>query len=181
MSYVERYSYAGALKSWASSWAYAVRTATSPLVRMVDATVRGREVTHLLGDDYIYNLSWEDPVVDHKVLGLEKDDVICMITTGGDNVLDYLIADPKLIITVDCNAHQNHLLELKMASMKALRREEFFKIFAKSDFELFQRRFSVCVLNQLNSLTRLSCPLTPRLAHATAFFFVRPRRPLPST
>ena len=148
---------------------------------MVDATVRGREVTHLLGDDYIYNLSWEDPVVDHKVLGLEKDDVICMITTGGDNVLDYLIADPKLIITVDCNAHQNHLLELKMASMKALRREEFFKIFAKSDFELFQRRFSVCVLNQLNSLTRLSCPLTPRLAHATAFFFVRPRRPLPST
>lgn len=36
----------------------------------------------MLGDDYIYNLSWEDPVVDHKVLGLGKDDVICMVSTS---------------------------------------------------------------------------------------------------
>ena len=84
---------------------------------------------YLIGEYYIYNLSWEDPKTDIKLYDIKKDNKICMITTGGDNVLDYLIEDPKSIYTYDLNIRQNFLLELKMSCIKELTQEDCFQIF----------------------------------------------------
>ena len=56
-------------------------------------------------ESYIYNLSWEDPKTDIKLYNIKKDSKICMITTGGDNVLDYLIEDPKYICTYELKVY----------------------------------------------------------------------------
>merc|ERR1711991_909887 len=93
-------------------------------------------IFNIVKSNYIYNLSWEDPSVDIKIYGPFKNKNISMITTGGDNVLDYLIEDPKSITTYDLNKHQNWLLELKMACIKCLSREDCLAIFGKGDGEL---------------------------------------------
>ena len=86
-----------------------------------------------INESYIYNLSWEDPKTDIKVYNIKKDSKICMITTGGDNVLEYLIEDPKYICTYDLNKHQNYLLELKMACIKELNHIECLEIFGRNN------------------------------------------------
>eukprot|EP00948_MAST-09A_sp_MAST-9A-sp1_P000927 g927.t1 len=149
MSSVKRYPWGKKSISYCATIGKNIASSLHPVVNMVSKVFTGHNVIELLSQDYIYNLSWEDPQVDHVALDLGPDDKICMITTGGDNVLDYLIADPKHIVTVDCNAHQNYLLEMKMASMKALPQDEFFRIFGESDYELFLQRY-VSIRNHMS-------------------------------
>ena len=68
-------------------------------------------IQNILKYDYIYPLSWEDANVDREVLKINEEDNLICITTGGDNILNYLIDEPKEIITCDFNKHQNFLLE----------------------------------------------------------------------
>ena len=86
----------------------------------------------------IYNISWEDPAVDHKVMHMTKDDVVLTISSAGCNVLDYLCQGPKKIIAVDMNAAQLHTLELKLACIRVLTWEQFFDIWGRSNFEVFK-------------------------------------------
>lgn len=65
--------------------------------------------THYL----IYNTCWEDPRCDRKLLDLDDQSEVVMITSAGCNALDYLLEDPKHIHCVDLNPKQNSLLELK--------------------------------------------------------------------
>jgi len=90
---------------------------------------------------YIYNISWEDPAVDTRVYGIDRGARVCMITTGGDNVLDALIEDVATVLAVDINKHQNWLLELKCAAIASLEWEDCFRIFAKNDYNLFVAKF----------------------------------------
>ena len=99
-------------------------------------------IFNIVKNNYIYNLSWEDPEVDIKIYGPFKDKNISMITTGGDNVLDYLIEDPNSITTYDLNKHQNWLLELKIACLKCLSREDCLEIFGKGNGELFRNNWN---------------------------------------
>lgn len=56
---------------------------------------------------YIYAFTWEDPRVDLEYLNLTKDDTMLVITSAGDNALEYAIAaQPKLIHCVDMNPCQ---------------------------------------------------------------------------
>jgi S-adenosylmethionine:diacylglycerol 3-amino-3-carboxypropyl transferase/ubiquinone/menaquinone biosynthesis C-methylase UbiE len=73
-------------------------------------------------------LSFEDGSVDRNIMNFNNNDVLLCITTGGDNILNYLIDDVKKIHTADINIHQNYLLETKMSMMKAFSRDEFFKV-----------------------------------------------------
>ena len=98
-------------------------------------------IFNLIKHCYIYNQSWEDSEVDVPTYQLKENNNILMITTGGDNVLNYLIQNPDHIHTVDLNKHQNYLLEMKMAIIKVFSREEAFKILAKNDYPLFLRKF----------------------------------------
>lgn len=56
---------------------------------------------------YIYAFTWEDPRVDLEYLNLTKDDTMFVITSAGDNALEYALkCQPKRIYCVDMNPCQ---------------------------------------------------------------------------
>jgi len=50
-----------------------------------------------------FTQSWEDPRIDQELFKFNGDDVIVTLTSAGDQVLDYLLASPKKVISVDLN------------------------------------------------------------------------------
>ncbi|CAK9784087.1 hypothetical protein CC85DRAFT_58115 [Cutaneotrichosporon oleaginosum] len=88
---------------------------------------------------HIYGWTWEDPDIDVKRLGLNKDDHVLAITSAGDNVLHYaLAAQCARVHAVDMNPCQGHILELKLAAIQTLEYADFWRIFgegAHPDFE----------------------------------------------
>lgn len=91
------------------------------------------------GNEYIYAFTWEDPRVDHRLLNIQRDDVILAITSAGDNILDYLQKSPRRVHAVDLNPNQNHLLELKVASFEALGYRDTWKIFGEGKHPDFRQ------------------------------------------
>ncbi|MCY7420633.1 MAG: BtaA family protein [Chitinophagaceae bacterium] len=77
----------------------------------------------------LYNLvfthNWEDPESDHKALNIQPHDSVLAITSGGCNVLGFLLFDPDVIYSIDINPAQSYLLELKIAAIKGLSFEDF--------------------------------------------------------
>jgi len=96
-----------------------------------------------INNSYIYNQSWEDPDIDKKLYDLKDNNNILMITTGGDNVLNYLLNNPISIDTIDFNKHQNYLLQMKMALIKSLSWNDCFDILAYSDYNKFLNNFHI--------------------------------------
>lgn len=90
------------------------------------------------GNEYIYAFNWEDPRVDHRLLNIQRDDVILAITSAGDNILDYLQKSPKRVHAVDLNPNQNHLLELKVAAFMSLGHRDIWKIFGEGKHPEFR-------------------------------------------
>ena len=76
----------------------------------------------------IYNVAWEDPRVDSKLLHITEDDTLLMLTTGGCNVLDRLLDGARHIVAVDLNQSQNALLELKLVCARNLSHEQYVPI-----------------------------------------------------
>lgn len=72
----------------------------------------------VVNNNLVYNTSWEDPRIDRKLLKLDSDSKVVMLTSAGDNALDYLLDEPQIIHCVDSNPAQNALLELKMGLFK---------------------------------------------------------------
>lgn len=52
-------------------------------------------------DEYIYAFTWEDSLVDTRLLKLQEDDVVLAITSAGDNVLSYALERPRRIHVID--------------------------------------------------------------------------------
>lgn len=71
-------------------------------------------------NDVLYSQCWEDPCMDRAAFNINDDDVIFSITSGGCNLLTFLIDNPKSVIALDLNKFQNYLLELKMIAFKYL-------------------------------------------------------------
>ncbi|KAF8313463.1 S-adenosyl-L-methionine-dependent methyltransferase [Clavulina sp. PMI_390] len=89
---------------------------------------------------FIYSFTWEDPAVDMQHLNLSENDSIFAITSAGDNVLHYAInAKPRRIHAVDMNPCQGHLLELKLAAIKAFDHETFFSLFGDGKHPSFRQ------------------------------------------
>ncbi|KAI8061517.1 uncharacterized protein B0P05DRAFT_590679 [Gilbertella persicaria] len=87
---------------------------------------------------YIYAFTWEDPRVDLEYLNLSKDDVMFVITSAGDNALEYALqAQPKRIHCIDMNPCQNHLLELKLAGITCLEYTDFWRMFGDGNHPHF--------------------------------------------
>src|SRR5215475_7558850 len=95
----------------------------------------------------IYNACWEDPAVDRQALALGPDDTLVVITSAGCNVLDYALLGPARIHAVDANPRQNALLELKIAAIKQLGFDDFFRIFGDG----YHPGFSTLYRTQLRS------------------------------
>jgi betaine lipid synthase len=94
--------------------------------------------------DFIYSFVWEDPATDIREMDINSGDEMLVITSAGDNALDYLVnAGPRHIHCVDMNPCQGHLLELKMAAFQTLTFEETWSLFGagqRDDFpELLDR------------------------------------------
>ncbi|HSR18062.1 MAG TPA: DUF3419 family protein, partial [Ignavibacteriaceae bacterium] len=70
--------------------------------------------------DVLYSQCWEDPEIDRQAFNIAEDDIVFSITSGGCNLLTFLIDNPKSIIALDLNPQQNYLLELKMMAYKYL-------------------------------------------------------------
>ena len=60
--------------------------------------------------DVLYAQCWEDPQIDREAFNITSDDIVFSITSGGCNVLTFLIDNPKKIIALDLNPYQNYLL-----------------------------------------------------------------------
>ena len=73
----------------------------------------------------VFTHNWEDPESDHAALRIQSNDVVQAITSGGCNVLGFLLYDPKEIYSVDINPAQSYLLELKIAAIKCFGYAEF--------------------------------------------------------
>ncbi len=73
----------------------------------------------------VFTHNWEDPLSDKAALEIKKNEVVLAITSGGCNVLGFLLFDPKTIYSIDINTVQSYLLELKIAAIKTLEFDEF--------------------------------------------------------
>ena len=80
-------------------------------------------------DDILYAQCWEDPSIDREAFQINAEDVVFSITSGGCNVLTFLLDNPKQIIALDLNPSQNYLLELKMQAFRQLSYEEMLGFF----------------------------------------------------
>src|SRR5262249_29906839 len=74
----------------------------------------------------------EDPAVDRAALGsLSAADRVLVITSGGCNALDYLVAGAGTVEAVDSNPCQSALLEFKAAAIRGLGFGDFWELFGK--------------------------------------------------
>ncbi len=70
--------------------------------------------------DILYAQCWEDPQSDRAAFNIGIEDIVFSITSGGCNVLAFLVDNPRKIISLDLNPYQNYLLDLKIAAFRTL-------------------------------------------------------------
>ena len=106
--------------------------------------VSGRVFKFVHGNNLVYNTCWEDPRLDRVALKLQPSDNVLVITSAGCNALDYALCGPNHVHAVDMNPRQNALLDLKIAGIKSLEFEDFFRLFGYGFHpdarRLYQRR-----------------------------------------
>jgi len=83
----------------------------------------------------VFTHNWEDPESDHAGLKIKDGESIMAITSGGCNVLGFLLFNPEIIHSVDINPTQSYLLELKIAAIKTLTFDEFNSFSGLKDHE----------------------------------------------
>jgi S-adenosylmethionine-diacylglycerol 3-amino-3-carboxypropyl transferase len=102
----------------------------------------------------VYNTCWEDPAVDRQALRLTREDVVLVITSAGCNALDYALLAPRRIHAVDANPRQNALLELKLAGVRALDFDDFFRLFGEGFHPDVQGLYERRLREQLSPFAR---------------------------
>merc|ERR1711968_393277 len=96
-----------------------------------------------LKNNVVYNIAWEDPRVDRELVNMGPGDKILMLTSGGCNVLDYLLEGCDRIVAADLNPNQNAVLELKLVCIRHLEYEQFFSLFAlRGQRKLFEQVYA---------------------------------------
>jgi S-adenosylmethionine-diacylglycerol 3-amino-3-carboxypropyl transferase len=95
-------------------------------------------------DGMVYNQIWEDPRVDAEALQLGSHSRMLTISSGGCNLLNYLIHNPAEIAAVDLNPHHMNLTRLKIAALQHLPTyNDFLSFFGeakgKKNIELYKK------------------------------------------
>lgn len=67
-----------------------------------------------------YSTCWEDPIILKSALAVTDLDKVLSITSGGDLSIGLLLDNPLHVVSIDLNAIQNFLLELKLACFRGL-------------------------------------------------------------
>ena len=108
----------------------------SPFIAFT-AFIHDKLMFKFLNKTYIYNMSWEDPRMDHRVFNLNESDHVITIASAGCNVFDYII-EGAMVTAVDFNMCQIALTELKKVAILNCEFEEFFDIFSNSNMVLLR-------------------------------------------
>jgi S-adenosylmethionine-diacylglycerol 3-amino-3-carboxypropyl transferase len=99
--------------------------------------------------EVLYANCWEDPQVDRAAFRIQPSDVILSITSGGCNVLTFLLDDPRKVIALDVNPHQNQLLQLKIAAFRKLSYRQLLEFFgvrpSTARLKLYRERLRPCL------------------------------------
>ena len=74
-----------------------------------------------------YSIGNEDWRTEERALNLQPQDEVLCITASGDRPLNLCMRPCKRLVCVDANPIQNLLLELKLASLKALEFPEYLR------------------------------------------------------
>ena len=106
------------------------------------------------GNHLIYNTSWEDPAIDRKLMKITAKSDIVMITSAGDNLLDYLLDAPGSINSVDVNPKQNALFELKRAVIEPATHEDLYQMFGAGTHPNFPKLYAEKLRDQLPDFAR---------------------------
>ena len=106
------------------------------------------------GNHLIYNTSWEDPAIDRELLQFDSNSDIVMITSAGDNLLDYLLDRPASINSVDVNPKQNALFELKRAVIRTAEHEDLYLMFGEGAHPNIQELYSKKLRQELPVFAR---------------------------
>ncbi len=94
------------------------------------------------GGRLIYNTCWEDPRIDRKLLQIDSNSSIIMITSAGCNALDYLLDKPVSIHAIDMNFRQNALLELKKLFIQHTDYPTFFSMFGNGACDEYKTHYN---------------------------------------
>ena len=116
--------------------------------------VHGQLFEAVLSRALVYNACWEDPAVDRQALALTAADRMLVITSAGCNVLDYALAGPAAIHAVDANPRQNALLELKLAGIRRLDFQDFFRLFGEGRHPAFREIYADLLRHDLSEFAR---------------------------
>jgi S-adenosylmethionine-diacylglycerol 3-amino-3-carboxypropyl transferase len=103
----------------------------------------------------VYNTCWEDPAVDRQALQLGPDDSVLVITSAGCNALDYALQGPRRIHAVDANPRQTALLELKLAGIRRLEFDDYFRIFGDGYHARFRELYRHQLREDLSDFARI--------------------------
>jgi S-adenosylmethionine-diacylglycerol 3-amino-3-carboxypropyl transferase len=104
---------------------------------------------------FVYNQIWEDPRVDAAALRMGPESGILTISSGGCNVLNYLIHKPRRIVAVDLNANHMSLTRLKLAALEHLPDyESFYKFFGYGRHEDNIPNYYRYIRDHLDPVTR---------------------------
>jgi S-adenosylmethionine-diacylglycerol 3-amino-3-carboxypropyl transferase len=83
---------------------------------------------------FVYNQIWEDPAVDAQALKLDGNSRMLTISSGGCNVLNYLLRSPAKIVAIDLNTCHMSLTRLKLAAVRRLAdHKDFYDFFGHGD------------------------------------------------
>jgi len=104
---------------------------------------------------FVYNQIWEDPRVDAEALGIGPESQLLTISSGGCNVLNYLVHRPKRIVAVDLNHNHMSLTRLKLAAVKHLPDyESFYKFFGLGQHPDNLHNYRTYIREHLDEQTR---------------------------
>lgn len=113
--------------------------------------ISGRVFSFVHGNNLVYNTCWEDPRLDREALQLTDKDRVLVITSAGCNALDYALAGPAHVHAVDMNPRQNALLELKIAGIRHLQFEDFYKLFGNGHHAQAAKLYQSVLRPELNA------------------------------
>lgn len=109
----------------------------------------------LMFKSFVYPQIWEDPRVDLEAMELNEDCHIMAISSGGCNIMNYLIEHPAKISGLDLNEAHVALTRLKLSAIKHLPDyESFFRFFGMADKKENIENYDQYIRNNLDPVTR---------------------------
>ncbi len=78
------------------------------------------EAARAVAGEVVYSQCFEDPRTASSALALTGEDDVVVVTSAGCNAIALALDGPRSVTAVDFNPAQSHLLELKIAAIRAL-------------------------------------------------------------